>query len=438
MKKTVAFFTLGCKVNFCETETLQVLFEEGGYRIVEFSEPADVYVVNTCTVTGQSDHKSRKALRRARKMSERATIVATGCYAQGKPQQLKELGLADLIIGNKERQALPQIIESLNKEAPLSLVFPHSAQDGFELLPAAHSQARARGFLKIQDGCNQYCTYCIIPYVRGPLRSMPPAEVIKRVRALVRAGCSEVVLTGIHLGLYGAGQNITLAELLQRLEKVSGLLRLRLSSVEPSDVTPELIKTIINSKIICPHLHMPLQSGADEILKKMNRPYGAQEYLYLAKLLQQEIPLLALSTDYIVGFPGETGAHHRYSLEMAEEIGFSHLHVFKYSPRPGTPAATMAGQVESEVKDKRSHELITLGQSLAKKYQGQFCSTLQPILIEKVVPYHYGEGFTPHYIRARVKCTGQGKKWRGKIITARLTENTGPYMTAKLSGGRGC
>ncbi len=432
MKKKAAFFTLGCKVNFCETESLQVLFEKAGYKIVSFEEEADLYVINTCTVTGQSDHKSRKAIRRARKRAPDAIIVATGCYAQGKPELLKQMGGIDLLIGNRERQNLPNIIETMEEGIFLDLVTPHREGAGFELLPPVRRRGRTRGFLKIQEGCNQYCTYCIIPLVRGPLRSMPPREVILRVRTLVESGCREIVLTGIHLGLYGEDRgDITLASLVRQIEGVQGLLRLRLSSLEPSDITPELVETMVNSKLVSPHLHIPLQSGDDEILRSMNRPYEAVEYLYLAKWLKQEIPQLALSTDIIVGFPGETELHHSRSKELVEEIGFSRMHVFKYSLRPGTAAASMPKQVTSETKDRRSHEMITLGNRLAREYNSQFTGTVQPVLVEKVVPYQYGEGFTPHYVRVRIKTGLKALHWRGSEINARILDQSGFLMSAE-------
>jgi len=432
LKKKAAFFTLGCKVNFCETESLQVLFEQAGYKITGFEEKADVYVINTCTVTGQSDHKSRKAIRRARKQAPESIIVVTGCYAQGKPELLKQMDGVDLLIGNRERQNLPDLINNLKRDAVLDLVAPHREGAGFELLPPVRRRGRTRGFLKIQEGCNQFCTYCIIPLVRGPLRSMPPEEVMLRIRTLVESGCREIVLTGIHLGLYGADKgDVTLASLVQSIESISGLLRLRLSSLEPSDITPELVETIVNSKLVCPHLHIPLQSGDDEILQKMNRPYEAVEYLYLAKWLKQEVPQLAISTDLIVGFPGETEYHHQRSMEFVEEIGFSRLHVFKYSSRPGTAAASMPGQVPGEIKDRRSHEMIALGASQAREYHSQFIGTVQPVLVEKVVPYQYGEGFTPHYMRVRIKTGIKGLHWRGREITARILEESGSFMIAE-------
>ena len=431
MKKKAAFYTLGCKVNYCETESLQVLFEQAGYRITGFEDQADVYVINTCTVTGDSDHKSRKAIRRARRRSPEALIVATGCYTQGAPEQIRQMDQVDLLIGNRERENLPRIIETLNKGSVLDLVGKHQPGESFELLPPAPRRGRTRGFVKIQEGCNQSCTYCIVPQVRGPLRSMPPEAVSERVEALTASGCREIVLTGVHLGLYGADlKDVSLAGLLGRLEELPGLLRLRLSSIEPSDVTSELIDQVATSQIVCPHLHIPLQSGDGEILRLMNRPYEPVEFLYLAKLLKQEIPGLSLSSDLIVGFPGETERHHRRSMKLIEEIGFSRLHVFKYSPRPGTAAAGLSGQLQNEIKDQRSKEMIKLGEEMATAYRRHFIGTVQPVLVEKVAPGIYGEGFTPHYLRVRIYSGNKNRHWRGKLINARLESIDGPHIKA--------
>ncbi len=431
MKKKVAFFTLGCKVNFCETEALQVLFERAGYRIADFDDQADVYVINTCTVTSSSDHKSRKAIRRARRRSPHAVIVATGCYAQGAPEKVRQMEQADLIIGNRDRENLPEIVESIQHGSALDLVSPHHAGSEFELLPPVKRRGRTRGFLKIQEGCNQYCSYCVVPLVRGPLRSLSPEEVIVRAQTLVESGCREIVLTGIHLGLYGADmKDISLATLLKELEDIPGLARLRLSSLEPSDINSELVEQIICSEIICPHLHIPLQSGDSEILRLMNRPYEPVEYLYLAKWLKQEIPGLALSSDIVVGFPGETEKHHRRSMKLIKDIGFSHLHVFKFSPRPGTPAANFSGQISNDIKARRSKEMIELGKEMASFYRQKFLGTVQPVLVEKVLPYAYGEGFTPHYLRVRIVSEFKGLHWRGKLINARLEKEDGPHIRA--------
>jgi threonylcarbamoyladenosine tRNA methylthiotransferase MtaB len=429
-KKKVAFYTLGCKVNFCETEALQTLFEKAGYTVTDFNRPADLYVINTCTVTGMSDHKSRKAIRRARRRSPGAIIVATGCYAQGFPVEIEEMEQADLVIGTQGREKLPQIVASLEQgKSPRGLVRPFEPRGSFEMLPAARRRGRSRGFLKIQEGCNQGCTYCIIPTVRGPLRSLPPGEAVAHARAMVDSGYREIVLTGIHLGLYGADlEQVTLGALLDELEKIEGLLRIRLSSIEPSDITGELVERIISSEKICPHLHIPLQSGDGEILKRMNRPYTPEEYLYLVRWLRELKNDLAISADVMVGFPGESEEHHRRSLSFVRSIRFSRLHVFAYSPRPGTPAAEFPGQVESAVKERRSREMIDLGNKMAASFRRKFIGSLQEVLIEKVRPHDYGEGFTPHYLRARVALDGRGRGWAGKLVNVKIEKEEGQFL----------
>jgi threonylcarbamoyladenosine tRNA methylthiotransferase MtaB len=435
VKKKAAFFTLGCKVNYCETESLQVLFEQAGYRITDFEDSADVYVINTCTVTGYSDHKSRKAIRRARRRSPEAIVIATGCYAQRAPDKIRQMDQADLIIGNNNREKLPLIIDNLQHRTILNLVSSHESNQCFEMLPPVIKSGRTRGFLKIQEGCNHSCSYCIVPLVRGPLRSMPSAEVMLRAKTLVDSGCREIVLTGIHLGLYGAdldGPN--LPTLLKDLEKIPGLIRLRLSSLEPSDITSELVECILSSKVICPHLHMPLQSGDGEILRLMNRPYEPVEYLYLAKWLKQEIPDLSLSSDIIVGFPGETEQHHQRSMKMVRDVGFSRLHVFQYSSRPDTEAAQLPGHLSNEIKHNRSREMISLGEEMSSAYHRQYLGTTQSVLVEKVVPYSFAEGFTPNYMRVRIAMGIKGLHWRGKEIRACLTDGKEPYINAIQAG----
>lgn len=270
-----------------------------------------------------------------------------------------------------------------------------------------------------------------MPKVRGPLRSLDPDQAVKQAVNLVQSGCREIVLTGVHLGLYGADLNgANLALLLKKLADVKGLMRLRISSLEPSDITSELVEEIVNSSIICPHLHIPLQSGDGEILRLMNRPYEPVEYLYLAKWLKQEIPMLSLSTDLIVGFPGETERHHRRSMELVKNIGFSSLHVFKYSSRPDTKAADLPGHLPNQVKDERSREMIGLGKDMASAYRKQFIGTVQPVLVEKVVPYSSGEGLTPHYLRVKIKSSIKGLHWRGSEILAHLDKEKDSLLEA--------
>jgi len=422
LTKKAAFYTLGCKVNFCDTESLQALFAQAGYDISSFNDDADIYVINTCTVTHQSDHKSRKAIRQTRRRAPHAVIVVTGCYAQRYPEELQKMKEINLVVGTTERQNLPEIAGKLLFDDRQELVKRYNTEENsFDALPLPATGKRTRGFLKIQDGCNEGCTYCIVPSVRGPIRSLSPPEVINRAENLISSGCREIVLTGIHLGLYGQDLlNCSLASLLGELNTLPGLIRLRLSSLEPTDITSELVEQVTSANTICPHLHIPLQSGDGEILKKMKRLYAPVEYLYLAKWLKQQIPDLSLSSDVIVGFPGETAKHHARSMALVRDIGFSSLHVFKYSPRPGTAASTFPGQVNGEVKNERSKEMIALGREMSEQYRKGFIGSIQPLLVEKVDEYSYVEGFTPHYLRVRAAIRDKGDRYRGAEIKVKL------------------
>lgn len=431
MKKRLAIHTLGCKVNFCESESLGQLFSTAGYRLVSFEEEAEVYLVNTCSVTASSDHKSRKALRRAvRRAPPGALVLATGCYAQRAPEEVAALGGISLVTGTTGRGDLPSLLHSLEKGTCLNRVIPHRQGNPFESLPLPRRRGRTRGFLKIQDGCNQGCSYCVVPAVRGPLRSLPPAEAVRQAEELVSSGCREIVLTGIHLGLYGAGEDsLTLAGLLRKLVKIKKLSRLRLSSLEPSDITTELVEAISESPKVCPHLHLPLQSGDETILEAMNRPYSPTDYLYLARWLKGEIPGLAISSDVMVGFPGETETHHRRSMALVSAVGFSSLHVFQFSPRPGTPAALLPGRPSSWESKRRSREMMALGEEMAASYRRNFFGSVQPVLVEKVFPHEKAEGYTPHYLRVSIHTACQALRWRNRVINVRLEqEETGGVL----------
>lgn len=430
--KRAAFYTLGCKVNFAETEALQALFEQAGYQIVPFLEPAEVSIINTCTVTSLSDHKSRKMIRRARRKNPRGIIVVTGCYAQGFPEQIKKISQVDLVIGTHGREKLPQLVEKLAASGPLDLVEPYPEETSFEILPLFRQRGRTRGFLKVQEGCTMGCSYCLIPRVRGPLRSLPLPEAVARAHQMACSGYREIVLTGIHLGLYGndLGDGETnLARLLAELDQIPKLRRVRLSSLEPTDITGELIEQILKSPKVCPHLHIPLQSGDEEILERMNRLYTPAEFKYLVNWLRQLKPDIAISSDVMVGFPGETDDHHLRSLEFVRQIRFSRLHVFKYSPRPGTLAADFPEQVPSKVKDLRSREMISLGEEMARAYRSGFIGSTEDVLVEKVdLLSSHGEGFTPHYIRVRTTLPGKVAYWQGKLIPVHLEGEEGSTL----------
>lgn len=401
MAKTVAFATLGCKVNQYETEALAEQFVRRGYEVVPFGEPADVYVVNTCTVTHIGDKKSRQLIRRARRANPKAFIVATGCYAQVAPEEVEAVGV-DLVVGTRGREHLAELVdERLGKrDGPRRAVQEFDAACAFEELPISRTAGRARAYIKVQEGCRDFCTYCIVPYARGPLRSRPAERVLEEAARLTANGYVEIVLTGTHLGAWGRDLPGApyLAELVARVAEVPGLLRLRLSSIEPLEITPALIDLMASSAVICPHLHIPLQSGDDEILRRMGRRYTTREYALLVEHARSRIRDLAVTTDVMVGFPGETEEQFARSLAFVRRTAFSGLHVFKYSPRRGTPAATFSGQVPAKVKEKRSDVMLALDAELRREFASRYAGRTVEVLVEECVDGR-AEGLTGNYLR---------------------------------------
>ncbi len=388
----VAFHTLGCKVNQGETAAMAHLFHQAGYEVVPFAEAADVYIVNTCAVTVQAERKSRQMVRRARDHSPAALVVMVGCYPQVAGQeQLSELADIDLIVGSNDKHRIVQLVaQVLAEHRPLLAVSPWSDHAEFSAIGAGQESSRARANLKIQDGCQQFCAYCIIPYARGPERSRTPDQVEDEAKALLAQGYREIVLTGIHLGSYGRDlQPATdLSMLLRQLLPLQGLHRLRLSSIEPNEITPELLQLMQQHANFCRHLHIPLQSGTDHVLRAMNRRYTTEGYRRVVELARTHVPGLAITTDVIVGFPGETEDQFQDTCQFVQEIGFSRLHVFRYSRRPGTPAADFAAQVPTAEKDRRSKALIAIGKQLASQYAERLVGESVQVLWE-----HEQDGF---------------------------------------------
>jgi len=421
--ETVAFYTLGCKVNYFETESMKSLFEQHGYRVVNFNKRADVYVINTCTVTHTSDSKSRQMIRRARRRSPDAVIAVTGCYAQVYTEELERMPDIDLITGTRDRLRLPALVEEVRRGGPRVMVTSFEEEPCFEDLPFYRDQGRQRAFLKIQDGCSHSCSYCVVPLARGPARSMPPHRVVEEVHRIADMGYKELVLTGVHLGQYGIeGSGITLAGIIKKIEHVPGIRRIRLSSLEPLDFTGELVEAISASSRICSHLHIPLQSGDDEILCWMNRPYNTAEYAFLVARLRNLIPELAVSTDIIVGFPGETEEHHWRSLKFVRKISFSRMHVFKYSSRPGTASCSFKGQVPPEAQNRRSKEMEEVALEMAADYRRSFLGTRQEMLVEKVYDNGEVEGLTEHYLRVKVPVDDLLQNGTGALVQVELLE----------------
>jgi len=367
---TVAFHTLGCKVNHYETEAVWELFKKEGYEKIDFREPADVYVINTCTVTNTGDKKSRQVIRRAIRKNPEAVMCVMGCYAQTKPKEIMDIAGVDIVIGTQGRDQIPQLVQKYHEERkPISLVGNVFKAEGYETLHVNQFENRKRATLKIQEGCNNFCTFCIIPWARGTVRSEDPKVVLEQVKNLVANGHHEVVLTGIHTAGYGTDlEDYSFGKLLKDLIQVEGLKRIRISSIETSQVDKDVIEAMKMSDKIVNHLHMPIQAGSDPILKAMKRHYTIEQYEAKIKELREVFGDLAVTTDIIVGFPGETDEMFESTVEAMTRIGFTELHVFPYSVRNGTPAAKMPDQVPEVVKSMRVNRLIALSEQLAKDY----------------------------------------------------------------------
>ncbi len=383
---TVAFYTLGCKVNSYETEAIWQLFKAHGYERVDFeTETADVYVINTCTVTNTGDKKSRQVIRRAIRRNPDAIVAVTGCYAQTSPNEIADIPGVDIIVGTQGRERLVEYVQQIQSErTPINAVGNIMKARTFEELDVPSFTDRTRASLKIQEGCNNFCTFCIIPWARGLMRSRQPESVIEQAKKLVQAGYLEIVLTGIHTGGYGEDlENYNLAKLLKDLEQVEGLKRIRISSIEASQITDEVLEVINHSDKVCRHLHVPLQAGDDEVLKRMRRKYTTAEFKEKMAKVREALPGVALTTDVIVGFPGETEEQFMNGYHFIKEIGFAELHVFPYSMRTGTPAARMENQVPEEVKKDRVAKLIELNTELTLNYAKEYVGDVLEVIPER-------------------------------------------------------
>lgn len=410
--KKAALHNLGCKVNAYETEAMEQMLEEAGYEIVPFSQKADVYVINTCSVTNMADRKSRQMLHRARKLNPDAVVVAAGCYVQTSEAEAVKDDAIDILIGNNQKGELICKLdlffaeqESGGKEKVQkkeSLPDINGQPQVFEELPLSQTREHTRAFLKVQDGCNQFCSYCIIPYARGRVRSCRPDKVLKQVQILAESGCKEIVLTGIHLSSYGLDFGVDLLQLIQQVHQVEGIERIRLGSLEPRVVTEEFAEELSKLPKVCPHFHLSLQSGCDETLKRMNRKYTTEEYEASCELLRKYFTHPAITTDVIVGFPGETREEFAITKEFLQRIHFYEMHIFKYSVRKGTRAASMAGQVPEEIKTKRSAELLELADQMSASFRDYYVGKNQEILFEEPVVIdgqEYYTGYNREYVR---------------------------------------
>ena len=399
MSKKAAFYTLGCKVNQYETEAMTELFASGGYEIVHFEEKADIYIINTCSVTNMSDRKSRQIIRRAKKNNPKAIIAVTGCYAQTAADEVLSIDGVNLVIGTKGRKSIVEITEALDSNSKLNMVGDIMHNHEFEDLKITKYEDRTRAFIKIQEGCSQFCSYCIIPYARGPIRSRPENEVLAEIKKLADNGFAEIILVGIHVASYGLDlKNTSLEQLLTEIEKIDNVKRLRLSSIEPMTLNSDFVNKIKHSKKLCPHFHISLQSGCDETLKRMNRKYTTAQYKEIANRLRESFPDVALTTDIMVGFAGETEEEFNKTLEFVKEIDFAEAHIFQYSQRKGTPAAIMENQAAPEIKEKRSKILIEETTKSQNKFLNKHIGTTTEVLFEQKSKDKMFEGKTANYI----------------------------------------
>ncbi len=405
--QTVAFLTLGCKVNQYETEAMIELFCKKGYIVVDASDKADVYVINTCTVTNLGDRKSRQFIRRSRSKNSNAVIAVVGCYSQVSPQEVSKIEDVDIILGTNDRSKIVKLVEKVKQERQkINLVQDIMKIKEFEELSIKEVRGKTRANIKIQEGCNQYCSYCIIPYARGQIRSRKLDNIIKEVNRLADNGFKEIVLTGIHVASYGKDLNNTsLIDVIKNINNISGIERIRLSSLEPTLITEKFMQEIVELPKVCDHFHLSLQSGSDTVLKRMNRNYTTGEYKKIVEIISNYMPNASITTDIIVGFPGETEKEFEQTYNFVKEIKFSRIHVFKYSPRSGTPASKFKNQVDGNEKIKRSSKLIELGEEIKKKYLKKFVGKSLEVLFEQEADNRHGfmEGYTTNYIRTIAK-----------------------------------
>jgi threonylcarbamoyladenosine tRNA methylthiotransferase MtaB len=457
----VAFHTFGCKVNQFDTEGLISKFKAEGYEIVPFSAEADVYVINTCTVTKTAEQKARQVTRRIKRAHTGALVVVTGCYAQTNPEDIAALPEVDLIVGVSGRSTLVDLVNERlragnEKEAEgcgFTRVLPESrrtrvhswtAQPGFEVYTPEFAE-KTRAFLKIEDGCESYCSYCKIPFARGPVRSLPPDQVRAEIRRLKEAGFKELVLVGIHLGNYGKDLGKNLAELLGEVaeeHKETSAFRFRLSSIEPTDFTPELIRVVLGSDLFCPHFHIPLQSGSDTVLQRMNRPYSTRDYRELLQKLREYRPGLAVSTDLMVGFPGETEEEFAETLRFLREEKFSRVHIFPYSAREGTKAVRLPNQLRQKEKEERVKRAELIVEEVVGGYRQTFFGETVEVLTEEEVAPGVWEGFSGEYLRVRLRegdallgGDGVGALQGNTLVRARVINTDDEPLLAEVEPG---
>ena len=428
----VAFYTLGCKVNQYETNGMIQAFLQNGYEIVDFTEKSDIYIINTCTVTSISDKKSRQMIRRTKQLNPDAIVVAVGCYAQVAKDKLEEIKDIDLILGISEKtEIIKYVEEELKERNPKTYISDVMHQKQFVDFGSVNYTDKNRVAIKVQDGCNQFCTYCIIPYARGRIRSRKIENVRKEVEDLAKKGIKEIVITGIHVASYGKDleENIGLIDLLEEINKINGRERIRLSSLEPTLITQEFVERLSKLEKICDHFHLSLQSGCNATLKRMNRHYATEDFKKATELLRKTYPNVALTTDIIVGFPGETDEEFNITYNFLKEINFYKMHIFKYSPRHGTKAEKMPNQIDGNIKEERSKKLIELSDKNEIQQNKKYINENLNVLIEEFEDGYY-KGHTTNYIM--VKMQENANNLQNKIVTAKIIDNDGIELIGKI------
>lgn len=431
----IAFYTLGCKVNQADTASMENLFLRSGHQLVSFDGEADVYIINTCVVTNTGQRKSRQTIHRAIRKNPNALIVVTGCYPQTAAEEVKAIAGVDMIIGNQDRAQIVQLVEERlahRQTDTLDAVHKLTASTAFEEMAAGDITDKTRAFLKIQEGCNQFCTYCIIPYARGPLRSRSLESIRTETQRLIKAGFKEIVLIGIHLGCYGKENpdGPTLYDAVKTVLDVPGVQRLRLGSLESVEVEPRLLTLMQEDARFCRHLHLPLQSGCDKTLQAMHRPYTTAKFKTLLADIKNRVPDIAITTDVIVGFPGETEADFETTCKFAESCGFSKMHIFPFSARKGTPAEKFAGAVTEAVKKERADILGRIDETMHKTFLQAMVGQKTEVLFEQPAGEDYFEGLTGNYQRVFVK--SGGRNLGGEILPVKITAFDGEKLLGEI------
>ena len=440
--KTVAACTLGCKTNQYETDGMIEILKKMGASVVDFEDTADVYLINTCSVTNMADKKSRQMIHRARKNNPEALVIACGCYVQAEKEKLSQDKDIDIIISNNRKKDIGHVIAEYFNSGETACFTDISREKEFEELDVNKPVYHTRAYVKIQDGCNQFCTYCIIPYVRGRIRSRSMDSVIDEISRLAEAGVKEVVLTGIHISSYGRDMDgdTDLADLVENISKIEGIERIRLGSLEPGIITEEFAHRIKAVDKLCPHFHLSLQSGCDSVLKRMNRKYTCSEYMEKCELLRRVYKNPAITTDVIVGFPGETEEEFECTRKYLEDINLYEMHIFKYSQRKGTPAATMPKQVDPSVKNSRSDVLLAISEHNKHAYQDLFVGTTVKVLVEELVEKNgeeYMRGHTERYMDVHISTEGitDPQSFKNRIVEVMYEKTTAGEYVGKINRG---